>query len=67
MNQAVKFNTMSDLINHYKQQPLNGQTGTKLVTPVGAHSPTENGSDDCYVVMEKPGQIYMIIENFNFH
>ncbi|CAI8056032.1 hypothetical protein GBAR_LOCUS30528 [Geodia barretti] len=53
VNQTVQFNTMQDLISYYSKNNLNEATGTRLVTPVGGQPPTQNGSDDCYVVMEK--------------
>ena len=47
---------MADLIAHYRQHPLNEATGSILVKPVGAAVPAVNGTDDCYVIMEKPGE-----------
>ena len=55
VNQTVQFNTMQDLISYYSKNNLNDATGTRLITPVGGQPPTQNGSDDCYVVMEKHG------------
>ena len=57
VNQSVQFASMGNLISHYTQHALNEATGTKLVTPVGATPPPQNGTEDCYVVMEKPGQL----------
>jgi hypothetical protein len=56
INQTAQFSTMQDLISYYSKNNLNEATGTRLVTPVGGQPPpSQNGSDDCYVVMEKPG------------
>ena len=55
VNQTVQFRSMQDLLSYYTQHALNEATGTRLVTPVGGQPPAVNGSEDCYVVMEKPG------------